>query len=101
MGQLNTQNCILPFHLVHFSSVDEANDSAIFLQHIHPAFRKGRLNLQRASFVFSLSSYHLNICSLELDANHKYDRHGKIKQMAGWLPNKVASKDKVCILGKV
>lgn len=64
--QLNTQNWILPFHLVHFHSVDEANDSAIFLQPIHPAFRKGRLNLQRVSFVFSLSSYHLNICSLDL-----------------------------------
>lgn len=74
---LNIQNCIVPFQLVHFSSVDEANDSAIFLQPKHPTFRKAQLNLQRVSFFFSLSSYHFNICSLYLDANHNFNRQGK------------------------
>lgn len=79
--QLNILNCILPFDLVHFSRVDEANDSTIFLQPIHPTFRKGYLNLQRVSCVSYLQPWTWYKSQIQ---------QGKIKQMAGWLPTKVA-----------
>lgn len=43
----NNQMLILLFHLVHFSCVDEANDSAVLLQTTHSSFRKSRLHLHR------------------------------------------------------
>lgn len=55
----------LPSYLVHFSSVHEADDSAFFLQPIHPTFRNSELNLQNGTFVLSFISDHWTSCKWE------------------------------------
>lgn len=49
----------VPFSLVHFGSVDEPNDSALFLKPVHPAFRNGCHRLHRLGrFSKKLRFYH-------------------------------------------